>query len=65
LSVPACSEATGLLLRLEQRGILVGPAGNDLLVSPPGQLTADERADLQRLKPWVRHLVDYRAPEVH
>ena len=52
-----------LLLDLESRGLTLSRDGDDLLISPPGRLTDDDRAALRRWKCHVLALMDYQVPE--
>ncbi len=53
-----------LLLDLESRGLTLSRDGDDLLISPPGRLTDDDRTALRRWKPHLLALVDYEPEAV-
>jgi hypothetical protein len=55
--------AVQLALDLEQRGLSITVDGDDLIVRPKGQLTAEDRDGLRRWKRHVVALLMYRAPE--
>ena len=52
-----------LALDLEARGFLMKPDGEDLIVSPFSQLTAEDCRQLRRWKHHVIALIAYRTPE--
>ena len=59
---PALSLVTPL--DLEARGLTVSREGDDLLISPPGRLTDDDRSALRRWKSHLLALVSYQPEAV-
>ncbi len=57
LTVPL--PALQMLWNLEDRGLDVQVDGADIIVRPRGQLTADDRAAIGRLKPHLLQLIAY------
>jgi len=53
------------VLHLEGRGLTLALDGNDIVIRPGHLLTDEDRANLRRLKPHVRHVLAYQAPGVH
>jgi len=53
-----------LALELETRGIRLSREGDSLLVRPKGQLTAEEREQIRRWKPYLLALAAYEAPGI-
>jgi hypothetical protein len=51
-------------LDLEARGVHLAGDGPDILVGPRDRLTDADRFTLRALKPHLRLLADYQAPEV-
>jgi hypothetical protein len=63
LTVPL--EAVQLVLAIEARGVRMEHDGGDILLHQPAErVTAAERRDLARLKPYVLALITYCSEEV-
>lgn len=64
-TVPILTEANKLVMRLEQRGIVLSLDGPDIVATPGRLLTDDDREDIRRLKPYVWQAINYVPPQVH